>query len=191
MKCGTHKTKVRMAKRRQRNERLIQCFSGVNRFGFSWWKREEPREIKSQSGLWYSVLILFSFLESAKTQWVCMSVWRGRRRCHGYQCVWEAVQTWQGWVYWLKVTGLRAQRNTTMAAPLVLMGDTCNRIRLRTPGGWPHGEMLHPSHPPLKLSRLATSCSCVGMQPDDRNDNIWRGYVNDESKYVSLNWLVN
>lgn len=42
--------------------------------------------------------------------------------------------------------GATAHNGGTMAAPLVLMGDTCNRIRVRTPGGRPHGEMVHP-HP--------------------------------------------
>lgn len=44
--------------------------------------------------------------------------------------------------------GTTAHNRGTMAAPLVLMGDTCNRIRVRTPGGGPHGEMVHQSHPP-------------------------------------------
>lgn len=46
--------------------------------------------------------------------------------------------------------GTTAHNGGTMAAPLVLMGDTCNRIRVRTPGGGggPHGEMVHPSDPP-------------------------------------------
>lgn len=52
------------------------------------------------------------------------------------------------------MTGPRAQQHTTggtMAAPLVLMGDTCNRIRVRTPGGgttWGDGTPV----PPPKLS---------------------------------------
>lgn len=43
--------------------------------------------------------------------------------------------------------GTAAHNRGTMAAPLVLMGDTCNRIRVRTPGGGPHGEMVHQSRP--------------------------------------------
>lgn len=55
------------------------------------------------------------------------------------------------------------QRGVTMVPPLVLMGDTCNRISPRTPGGWrlgvelcgrPHGEMVHCHQPPQKLSCL-------------------------------------
>lgn len=45
--------------------------------------------------------------------------------------------------------GATAHNGGTMAAPLVLMGDTCNRIRVRTPGGRPHGEMVHPHPSPL------------------------------------------
>lgn len=43
--------------------------------------------------------------------------------------------------------GTTAHNRGTMAAPLVLMGDTCNRIRVRTPGGgttWGDGTSVPP-----------------------------------------------
>lgn len=47
--------------------------------------------------------------------------------------------------------GTTAHNGETMAAPLVLMGDTCNRIRVRTPGGDHMGRWythLTPHTPP-------------------------------------------
>lgn len=60
----------------------------------------------------------------------------------------------------LKVTAARPQQLPaagTMDDLLVLMGDTCNWIRVRTPGGWDHmGRhytcLIHPSHPPTSPS---------------------------------------
>lgn len=43
--------------------------------------------------------------------------------------------------------GTTAHNGGTMVAPLVLMGDTCNRIRVRTPGGgttWGDGTPIPP-----------------------------------------------
>lgn len=52
--------------------------------------------------------------------------------------------------------GRAAQNWGTMAAPLVLMGDTCNRIRVRTPGRTTWGDGTPPK-PPQKKSCLTPS----------------------------------
>lgn len=56
--------------------------------------------------------------------------------------------------------GATAHNGGTMAAPLVLMGDTCNRIRVRTRGGRPHGEMVHPHPSPLTTTPPQTTPPC-------------------------------
>lgn len=53
--------------------------------------------------------------------------------------------------------GRAAHNWGTMAAPLVLMGDTCNRIRVRTPGGDHMGRWNTPKTTPQKKSRLTPS----------------------------------
>lgn len=46
--------------------------------------------------------------------------------------------------------GRAAHNRGTMAAPLVLTGDTCNRIRMRTPGGTTWGDGTPPKPPQKK-----------------------------------------
>lgn len=80
---------------------------------------------------------------------------------------------WLGWGH------SSTQRGVTMAPPLVLMGDTCNRIRPRTPGGrravgdhmgrW-YTVTTHPQNCPVSLLRraqnLALCCHLRWRQRD-------------------------